>query len=723
MRRANIFFTFIFTSICLISNAQMVIRLDSIWKSARFQPKRIQAIKSMNNGEQYTTQENDLKINKYSFKTGQLVSVVCDFNQISDSTFKKIDDYVFSSDDSKLLISTNTEPIYRRSKKAIYYIYDLKKQSLNKLNTEKVSQADFSPDGKKIAYTRANNLYVYDIEHQKETTITTDGVFNSIINGYCDWVYEEEFKINKGFYWSPDSKNIAFFRFDESRVKEFSFTQWGTLYPTQYIYKYPKAGDDNSIVGLRVYNLESAQTQTVDVGTETDMYIPSMQWTQKSNELAFMQMNRMQNKMELFIWDINAKTSRSIYTETNTKYVEVPFYWYFLKNEKQFIISSEKDGYNDLYLYDYTNGKLIQQLTYGKFDISTVYGFDENRQYLYFQAAIDRPYNREICAVNVKSNKIERLSTNKNGTNNALFSNTYQYYVNTFQDVNTPSIYTINRNDGKEINTLENNEQLKEVFKRHNFVTTVFSTLTTEDGVELNYWMMKPANMDPFKQYPLLMYVYGGPGSQQALNAYFPRDYAWYQMLVQRGYIIACVDNRGTGGRGEAFKKCTYQQLGKLEAKDQIAAAKYFGNMVFVDKSRIGIWGWSFGGYLSALCLFRGNDVFKLAASVAPVTNWRYYNTIYTERYMGKPQDNPSGYDDNSPIHFVKDLKGQFLLVHGTADDNVHFQNTIDLITALEKNEKEFDLQVFPDKNHSIAGGNTRYTLYKKLTSFILENL
>ncbi len=722
-------FLFILISILLISTKgfsqenSKKITLEDIWSKGSFRPSNINEISSMKDGEHYCILESN-NIKKFSYKEGKMISIILDASNIKlpyeDKTLS-IEDYQFSNDETKILISTNTEPIYRHSSIADFYIWDLKTKQITKLsNTGKISLAEFSPDGNKIAFTRDNNLYVKNLIDNKETKITNDGLINNIIYGSTDWVYEEEFSFTKAFIWSPDGNKLAYYRFDESKVKQYTMTTWGDLYPEQYEYKYPKAGEDNSIVNIFAYDANTTKITKMDIGTETNQYIPRIYWTAQTNTLAILRMNRLQNKLEILLNNANDGTFKIIYTETNKYYVDINDDTKFLSNN-QFVICSEKDGYNHIYLYDFS-GKLIKQITSGKWDVVSINGIDEKNKTIFYTSAESAATNKDLYSIKLDGSKKARLST-KLGTNAANFSNTYKYYIATFSDANTPSIYTINTVNGKEIKLLENNEKLSKALKTFGFTKKEFSKLKTEEGIELNYWIIKPANFDPNKKHPLLMYVYGGPGHNTVTNSYGYSDLSWFEMLAQKGYIVVSVDNRGTGFRGEDFKKCTYKELGKLETEDQISAAIYFGNQSYIDKDRIGIFGWSYGGYMSTLCMTKGADYFKAGIAVAPVTNWRYYDNIYTERFMRTPQENPSGYDDNSPINHVKKLKGKYLLVHGTGDDNVHLQNSMDLITALVNANKQFEMQFYPNKNHSIYGGTTRFHLYTRMTEFILKNL
>lgn len=558
------------------------------------------------------------------------------------------------------------------------------------------------------------------LSDMQETQITANGEFNKIINGTTDWVYEEEFAITKGFFWSPDSKKIAFYSFDESNVKEYTIPYYGSLYPVQYTYKYPKAGEANSVISVLVYDIEAQQTHNIDLGPNKDIYIPRLQWT-LNNEVFVHKLNRHQNHYELFVASCNDYKLNKIYDERNECYIEQVEDVTFLSDKKNFILKSEKNGFMNLYKVNiYT--KEIEPITTGQYDVADICYIDDKSGKIYFTAAQSEAYNRELLVVD-KNKKIKKLS-GKVGTYTADFSATGKYYISSFSDTDTPTIYTVNDNTGKVLVVLEDNKDLKAVLSNYGKERKEFGKFKTSSGQELNYWIIKPEKMESGKKYPLLFYVYGGPGSQEVLNSQSrASDYMWFRMLAQKGYVVACVDGRGTGMRGEKFKKCTYMELGKYETEDQIEAAKYFGSLSFIDKNRIGIFGWSYGGYMSSLCITKGADYYKAAIAVAPVTNWRYYDNVYTERFMRTPQENADGYDMNSPINHVEKLKGNYLLIHGTADDNVHYQNSMDLITALVKANKQFEHFAYPNKDHGIYGGNTRLHLYTLMTDFILRKL
>ena len=696
------------------------ITLEDIWTKGTFRSKSIDEIRSMKNGENYCILKRE-GIEKYAYSTGKKIEQIVSFSDLKFKTENEyVFDYRFNQDESKLLLATNPEFIYRRSYLANYYIYDIKTKQLASVNEDKVRLAEFAPDGSKVAYVKANNLFMLSLSDMQETQITTNGEFNKIINGTTDWVYEEEFAITKGFFWSPDSKKIAFYSFDESNVKEYTIPYYGSLYPVQYTYKYPKAGETNSVVSVLVYDIEAQQTHNIDLGPNKDIYIPRLQWT-LNNEVFVHKLNRHQNHYELFVASCNDYKLNKIYDERNECYIEQVEDVTFLSDKKNFILKSEKNGFMNLYKVNiYT--KEIEPITTGQYDVADICYIDDKSGKIYFTAAQSEAYNRELLVVD-KNKKIKKLS-GKVGTYTADFSATGKYYISSFSDTDTPTIYTVNDNTGKTLVVLEDNKDLKAVLSNYGKERKEFGKFKTSSGQELNYWIIKPEKMESGKKYPLLFYVYGGPGSQEVLNSQSrASDYMWFRMLAQKGYVVACVDGRGTGMRGEKFKKCTYMELGKYETEDQIEAAKYFGSLSFIDKNRIGIFGWSYGGYMSSLCITKGADYYKTAIAVAPVTNWRYYDNVYTERFMRTPQENADGYDMNSPINHVEKLKGNYLLIHGTADDNVHYQNSMDLITALVKANKQFEHFAYPNKDHGIYGGNTRLHLYTLMTDFILRKL
>ncbi|MCI4443426.1 MAG: S9 family peptidase [Lentimicrobium sp.] len=705
---------------------QQKISVEAIF-SGEFTAKRMDELQSMKNTNQYTVLNADeasgsMQIDLFDFATLKKVATLIDTKSQS-KLLGGIDSYTFSSDEKKILIANNTNHIYRHSFTADYFLFDLGSKELTKI-LEQVQEPTFSPDGKKIGYVKENNLYIYDIASDTNSQITTDGKKNAIINGITDWVYEEEFSFVRAFDWSKDSKKIGYIRFDESQVPEFSMSIFGKyLYPKIETFKYPKAGEKNSIVSLHLYNVETKATKEVDLRQYNDFYIPRIEWTNDANVLSAKILNRHQDNLDLLFVDGTTAATKVVLNEKNKAYIDFvdTDNLTFLK-DNSFIWTSEKDGFNHIYLYDKT-GKLRNQVTKGNWEVTEYYGFDEKTNTVFYQSTESGSINRAVYRSSLDGKKKVRLSENI-GTNAATFSPNFQYFINTFSSTTQPTAYTLNESKtGKQIQVIENNEALAAKLKEYNLPQKEFFVMKTEKGNELNAWIMKPADFDPSKKYPVFMYQYSGPGSQQVNNEWNNRDDYWFMMLAQQGYIVACVDGRGTGYKGADFKKVTYLQLGKYEVEDQIDAAKVIGNYPYVDKSRIGIWGWSYGGFMSSNCIMKGNDVFKMAIAVAPVTNWRFYDNVYTERYMRTPQENPKGYDDNSPINFVDKLKGKFLLIHGSGDDNVHVQNSMQMMEALIQANKQFDSQIYPDKDHGIRGGKTSVQLFNKMTNFIKNNL
>lgn len=696
------------------------ITLENIWKTYDFYPKSVSGFNSMQDGNFYSKideKEENTEINKYSFRSGQKVRTLVNSKNLDID----ISNYTFSDDEKKILFATETQSIYRYSSKSIYYTYDIRTKKLEKLSDDMVMYADFSPSGNKVAYVNANNLFVKDLSSGAITKITSDGELNRIINGATDWVYEEEFGLVQAFFWSPDGKQIAFYKFDESEVKEFSMDMFkNELYPSQYEFKYPKAGEDNSKLSIHLYNLEKNETSVISLNKDYE-YLPRMNWTKSSEILYVLGMNRHQNELDFILYNTSNKTSEVLFSENDKYYIDIHDNTTFTDNGKSLIWSSEKSAFNHLYLVNLEDGSM-QQITSGDWEVTKYHGMNSNGNKVFYTSNEEGVINRSLYSIDLDgSNKI-KLSSGI-GTHSSKFSNGMKYYSNTYSTADTPPYISLHNYTGEEIRVLENNSQLTNKMKEFDLTNKEFFSFTTSEDVSLNGWMIKPSDFDENKEYPVFMFLYGGPGSQQVLNSWGWFNYFWYQHLAQKGYIVACVDNRGTGGRGAEFKKMTYQQLGKYETIDQIEANKYLASLEYVDGNRIGIQGWSYGGYMSSLAITKGADVFKMAIAVAPVTNWRYYDNIYTERYMRTPQENASGYDDNSPINHVDSLKGSYLLIHGTADDNVHVQNTYEMVSALVKANKQFDLFVYPDKNHGIYGGNTRLHLYHKMTNFIEDNL
>ncbi|MBB4603208.1 dipeptidyl-peptidase-4 [Hymenobacter luteus] len=707
------------------------ITLEDIWQKGTFSARSVPGFNWMKDGRYYSSlSQGNLVQNDVT--TGQPVQTLVAGQELKlpgQSQPLAVDGYSFNADESKILFSTDTEPIYRRSSKSYFFVYDRGSKQLVPLSKTAGKQlyATFSPDGKRVAFVRDNNLFVVDLTTMQETAVTTNGAQNRIINGGTDWVYEEEFEFAQGFQWSPDSRQLAYYTFDETEVPEYNMQEWGPLYPKDYRYKYPKAGEKNSIVSISTYDVAAGRNTKMDVGPETDQYIPRIIWTQTPNLLSIRRMNRLQNKLEILHADARTGNTQVVLTDTDPAYVEVNDDLRYLAGGKEFLFSSEKDGYRHLYLYN-MSGKLVRQLTKGNWEITSIDGFDEKKGVVYFTSTEASPLQRHLYRIDLKGKGKARLSEAGSGNDVVNMSADTRYFLNYHSEAGQPQVVSLrNGQDGKLVKVLEDNAKLRQKLTEYNLGKLEFINFKTADGVELNASVLKPAGFDASKKYPVLMYVYGGPGSQtvkdDAGGGIAFTNYLWHQLLAQNGYIIVSVDNRGTGARGAAFKKSTYANLGKLETIDQAASARYFATLPYVDKSRIGIWGWSFGGYMTALALTKNADVFKMGVSVAPVTNWRYYDSVYTERFLKTPQQNPQGYDDNSPVQFADQLKGKLLLVHGTGDDNVHFQNSVAFTEAMIKANKDYQTLYYPNRNHGIYGGNTRLHLYRQMTDFVLKNL
>ncbi|MDP5028038.1 MAG: S9 family peptidase, partial [Flavobacterium sp.] len=690
-------------------NAQQKITLEEIWGGA-FRTKGMDELNAMKNTNQYTVLNFDratksYQIDLYDFATLEKVSTLFDTKNHKEIT--AVDSYSFDQNEKKLLIASNSNQIFRHSFTADFFVYDIASKQVSKFTSNQIQEPTFSADGTKICYAFENNLYVHDIISSATIQITQDGKKNHIINGITDWVYEEEFAFVKAYDWNVTGTKVAYIKFDETEVPEFSMDMYNEgLYPTQTVFKYPKAGEKNAIVSLHIFDLKSGTTKKINLGDYKDFYIPRIKWTKDAATLSVQVMNRHQNNLDLHFVDANAGTSKIVLNEKDAAYVDVTDNLTFLK-DNSFIWTSEKDGFNHIYHYD-KSGKLKKQITKGNWEVTNYYGFDEKSGMVYYQSVENGSINRDVYAIKVDGKSKTRLSS-KTGTNSATFSPNFQFFINTYSSATSAPMYTLNDSKaGAVVKTIVSNEAVETKLAKYDVTPKEFFVLTTEKGQQLNAWMIKPKNFDVTKKYPVFMFQYSGPGSQQVANQWNGINDFWFMMLAQQGYIVACVDGRGTGFKGAAFKKCTQKELGKYEVEDQIDAAKVIGKYNYVDASRIGIFGWSYGGFMSSNCLFQGADVFKMAIAVAPVTSWRYYDSIYTERYMQTPQENASGYDNNSPINHVSKLKGNFLLVHGTADDNVHVQNTMKMVEALVQANKQFDWAIYPDKNHGIYGGKTR---------------
>ncbi|NPA67679.1 MAG: S9 family peptidase [Chlorobi bacterium] len=702
------------------------ITVDDLWKNWTFWTNSVYGIRSMNDGIHYTVSDRAGNIIEYDYKTGEITDTV--FNAVKAGISPE--DYEFSKDETKILLQTNYRPIYRRSFTAEYFVYDTKTGKLTPVSDNGKQQiASFSPDSKNIAFIRKNNIYVKNLETKEETQITFDGKHNKIINGIPDWVYEEEFEFNKAYEWSPDGKKLAYIKFDESKVKMFGMTMFAgsnpeliknKLYPECRKFKYPKAGEDNSEVSVHIYDMNTGKTINADIGEEKDIYIPRIRMTKDNNTLAIFRLNRLQNKFELLFADMNTGKSKVIYTETNKYYIDETDFdkLQFLEDGEHFVMTSERNGYKHLYLHD-INGKQIAQITKGENEVTDFYGYDEKNKIFYYRAFDGSPINTAVFKTDSKGKKAVKLSE-KTGTNRAEFSKNFKYFINFYSDSETPNIVTLHNSKGKKIRTLVENSGIKKLAEEYGGVNKKFFKFKTSKNIELNAWMITPPDFDENKKYPVIITQYSGPGSQQVVNRW---SFGWDNLLAGEGIIVMCVDPRGTGGRGEEFKKQTYLQLGKYETEDLIEAAKWLKKQNYVDPDKTGIWGWSYGGFMTSLCMTKGADYFSTGIAVAPVTNWRYYDNIYTERFMRTPEENPDGYDNNSPINFANKLKGNFLLIHGLGDDNVHFQNSAEFSEALVQANKQFEEFFYTNRNHGIYGGNTRYHLYTMMLNFWKKHL
>ena len=694
-------------------NSAQEITLNKI-HSGYYRTEFIYGINSMNDGEHYTVLEKD-GIVKYSYKTGKKIETILE---------AKIQDYTFSHDESKVLVLNEQQPIYRHSFLGKYHVVNLSKNgkttALN--NGNWVQEPKFSPDGRFVAFISGNNLYYQDLSSEKITQITFDGEKNKIINGLADWVYEEEFGHADMYQWTKNSESLVFVKFDESQVKEMNMQVFnGNLYPQDFRFKYPKAGEENSKVSVYTYDLKLNKSTQINLANFEAYYIPQVFQTAQPNEIAIATSNRHQNKLEIIKINTKNHSTKKILTETDAAWIETDNLSLEFLEDNSFLWASERDGFRHFYWYT-PDGKLKKQITKGNWEITDYYGFSPKNSEILVQTTEKGSTNRVVSKINIKTGK-KQIVSESNGTNNADFSKSFQYFINTHSSAEQPNTYTLRDFNGKTLRELQNNNSALKKLQSDGFVAKEFLQIPNKNGDQMNAWMIKPKDFSPNKKYPVLMFQYSGPGSQQVSNAWDGRNTIWFNLLAQKGYIVLCVDGRGTGYRGTKYKKATYKNLGKYEIEDQIAAAQWIGSQSYVDAGRIGIFGWSFGGYMASLAMTKGADVFKVGIAVAPVTTWRYYDTIYTERYLQTPQENPQGYDENSPINFADLMKGKYLLIHGTADDNVHYQNAVEMAEALIQKNKEFEFMTYPDKNHGIYGGNTRLHLYQKMTDFILNNL
>ncbi len=706
-----------------LSLAQSTITLEDIWRNGTYSAEHVSGIRSLNDGLHYTTLE-DGNFLQFSYATGELVDTVVSAATLEfDGEPVTIGHYGFNRHETKLLIGTDAEPLYRHSVSYRCYAFDRTSEKLREIaDGRHVFHATFSPVSNQVAYVRDNNLYIEDLDTRKVTAITVNGKKNEFINGMSDWVYEEEFAFTKAFQWSPDGRFIAYYEFNEKDVKEFSMTRFGgDLYPTEERFKYPKAGEENSKVSIYIYNVDHDNRVKVEIGDRADIYIPRIKWTRDPSTLSVQRMNRTQNRLELLFADALKGKTRIVLKEASETYIDISDDLTFLEEGQEFIWSSEKDGYNHLYLYDVAGNEKVQ-LTAGEWDVSDFYGIDDKGKNFYYRSCEEGPARKHIYSAALNGS-FKRKLTDRQGHNSPQFSKGMKYFINTHSDANTPPFISLHNAKGKQIRVLQDNATLKGLLLETQAPAKEFFSFTPAHGTPLNGWMIKPNGFDPTRKYPVMVMIYGGPGINTVEDAWAGSTFLWQMMLAQQGFIIVSVDNRGTGNRGRDFKHSTYRQLGKLEVEDYIETAVHLGTLPYVNPARIGIYGWSYGGYMSSLALTKGAEFYSMAIAVAPVTNWRFYDTIYTERYMRTPQENAQGYDDNSPINHVDKMEGAYLLVHGSADDNVHFQNSMEMINALVEADKQFDLYVYPDRNHGIYGNNARLHLFTKMTDFIKKNL
>lgn len=704
--------------------AQQQIEVAQIWNGT-FRTNQLNALNTLHTKNQYSVLDYNrntgtFTIDAFDFTTLEKVQTLfstADFPEIN-----QISDYSINKTDDKILIATDYTPIYRHSFTSVYYLFDIASKSLVKVSDNAIQEPLLNKNGSKIAYAFENNLYVFDVATKKTTQITKDGEKNTIINGITDWVYEEEFAFVRAFDWNADGTKLAYIRFDESEVPVFSMDVYGeSLYPQQQVFKYPKAGENNSKVSLHLYDVSKASTQNVTLNAETAYYIPRIKFTNNTNVLSVQTLNRHQNQLNLLFVDANSGKTSTILTEKDKAYVDITDNLTFL-NDNSFIWTSEKDGYNHIYHYN-NDGSLKKQVTNGNWEVTNYYGYNKSNETIYYQSVENGSTKRDVYSIQLNGSGKKQLSS-QSGTNSATFSPDFKYFINNHSSsTKAPSYTLVDASTGKNVKEILNNAALEDKLKKFDLPKKEFTTFKNEVGNDLNGYMIKPKNFDTKKKYPVLLYQYSGPGSQEVADSWHDLNDYWHMMLAQKGYIVVCVDGRGTGFKGANFKKVTQKELGKFEVEDQIFVAKQLAKESFVDANRIGIWGWSFGGFMSSNALFQANDVFKTAIAVAPVTSWRFYDSVYTERFMTTPQENASGYDNNSPITHADKLKGNFLLIHGTADDNVHVQNSMLLINKLVALNKNFDWLIYPDKNHGIYGGKTREQLYTKMTDYILEKL
>ncbi len=711
--------------------AQQKITLEDIFVKGTFKTSSINELRSMSDGEHYTLLEDNSRVVKYSYKTGKEVAVVFDITKQKDAPIKSFSNYEFSADETKILLTTDVKPIYRHSFTAVYYVWNTVTEELTPLSDKGAQMSPvISPDGERVAFVRNNNIFIKNLKFGSESQITWDGEKNKVINGIPDWVYEEEFGFNRAMWWAPNSKFLAFVRFDESQVPDFTMPMYAgdkptfdefKTYPGEVTFKYPKAGEKNSDVTVLVHEIRSKVNTPVDLGTEKNIYVPRLKWSPDANNLLVMRLNRNQNTLDLLAANPFTGDSRVAFTEKNKRYIDDDYFDAFtILEDGRWVVKSERDGWSHLHLFD-NNGFQIAQLTTGKFDVTKFYGFDPVRKLFYYQAAAESPLRREVYFISQDGKKKGKISSLQ-GTNDVVFSKNFNYYVNFYSSSKTPTLVTVHENTkNTQLRVLQDNTVLNNTLKSLQLPQKEFFSFTTSQGVQLNGYMIKPEGFTDGKKYPVVMTQYSGPNSQSVADSW--KSIGWENYLAQEGFLVVCVDPRGTAARGEDFRKVTYMQLGKYESDDMVEAAKYLGTQPFVDKNNIAIFGWSYGGFMVLLTMEKGGELFKAGISVAPVTSYRFYDSVYTERYMRTPAENREGYDENAPLNHAGDIKGRLLIIHGSADDNVHAQNTYEFTEKLVQAGVQFDMAIYTNRNHGIRGGNTSMHLYTKMTDFLKNQL
>lgn len=703
--------------------------------SGKFAAKTVNGINPIEGTDTYARISQDgERVVCCSFKTGKELSVLFDVKNTMGCKIDGFDDYVLSPDGKRMLIQTKTERIYRRSFKADFYIYNIESRRLDRLSDgDKQQIPTWSPDGQQVAFVRGGNIFLVKLLYDNaEIQVTKDGKFNEVINGLPDWVNEEEFGFNSALTFNADGTMICWIRYDESKVKTYSLEMYKGMkpakeaygtYPGSYSYKYPKAGEDNSTVSAWSYDIKSHKINRLQVPLDADGYMPRIKPTNDPMRIVVYTMNRHQDDLCLYAVNPRSTVAQLIIKEHVDKYVREEAMEGVKFVGDKILLPSDRSGYTKLYIYN-MNGQLQRTIGDGNYDITSVYGYDPKTGDVYYQAAALGATDRQVYVTH-KNGKTVRL-TDREGWNTAFFSGDFQYFVNTWSDYNTPYVFTTRTREGKLINTIEDNKAVKQLVSDYGFCKREPFSFTTSEGVVLNGWMVKPKDFDANKKYPVIMHQYSGPGSQQVTNSWsagsMGQGGAFDSYLAQEGFIVVSVDGRGTGGRGSEFEKCTYLNLGNLESKDQVETALYVGSLPYVDKDRIGIWGWSYGGFNTLMSMSEGRGVFRAGVAIAPPTNWKYYDSVYTERYMRTPKENPDGYATN-PIERAPKLHGALLICHGTADDNVHPQNTYEYSEALVQADKDFRELFYTNRNHSIFGGNTRNHLLRQVAQFFKTEL